>query len=211
MDAIPSTGANLWTTIKSLTGVYRCDPCRRTPDLGKWNISCALEHHPTLCKWLDDNLIDLWNAIPGKDGLPKIVPFPVPERLSKGRRASSGSSVASGLTDASPVKDYFRKLELNLTLPKLQSSVFCNAWNKNLPVDGIAYTFDATDFPNLAPSDKTNKSTVTTASVQSLEATFPTQLNQVSPNLKTDTRQWMRSMRHEWRLSKNKCVISTSR
>jgi hypothetical protein len=112
---------------------------------------------------LDENLVDLWNSIPDKDGLPKIVPFPVPERLSKGRRASAGSSVASGLTDASPVEDYFRKLEKNLTLPKPPSPVFRYAWNKHLPVDDITYTFNATEFPNLLPSDKTNKSTATTA------------------------------------------------
>jgi hypothetical protein len=160
MDSISATGTNLWTAIKSLPGVFRCDPCRRMIDLGKWNILCALNHHSDICKWLNDNLVDLWNSIPGKDELLKIVPFPVPERLSKGRRASSGSSVASGLTDASPVEDYFRKLERNLNLPKIPSSAFRNAWNKNFHVDDISYAFNVTEFPNLS---STNKSTATTA------------------------------------------------
>jgi hypothetical protein len=108
MDSTPLSGTHtLWSMIRSLPGVFRCDPCRRTIDLGKWNISCAPKHHPDLCKWIDENLVELWNFIPGKDTFPKMIPFPVPERLSKGCIASSGSSVASGLTDASPVEDYF--------------------------------------------------------------------------------------------------------
>jgi hypothetical protein len=50
MDANTVTGPNLWTSIKSLPGVYRCDPCRRTHDLGKWNISCSADSHTAICE-----------------------------------------------------------------------------------------------------------------------------------------------------------------
>jgi hypothetical protein len=43
-----SAGENLWELISSLPGVYRCDPCRRTPDLGKWNISSYIYSRPIL-------------------------------------------------------------------------------------------------------------------------------------------------------------------
>jgi hypothetical protein len=113
---------------------------------------------------MDANLVDLWHSIPGKEESPTMITFPVPTGLSKGRTASSDSSVASGLTDASPVEDYFRTLEQNLTTKKLPAAgPFRNTWNKNLPLTDISYAFNTNEFPNLNPSDKTSKSTVTTA------------------------------------------------
>jgi hypothetical protein len=40
MDTDLPNGMNLWAEIAKLPRVFRCDPCRRTPDLGKWDISC---------------------------------------------------------------------------------------------------------------------------------------------------------------------------
>jgi hypothetical protein len=112
MDTDNLAGENLWKSISSLPDIYRCDPCRRTPDLGKWNISCAKASHQIICNWMDENLVHFWSNLPDSADFPKIGTFPTPERLSKGRRVSSGgSSVASGLTNASPVEDYFRQLE----------------------------------------------------------------------------------------------------
>jgi hypothetical protein len=37
---------SLWDTLSEMEGVYRVDPCHRTFDLGKWNISCHSFHHP---------------------------------------------------------------------------------------------------------------------------------------------------------------------
>jgi hypothetical protein len=59
-----------------LPGVTRCDPCRRTPDLGKWNISCSKGNHTEVCNWLDTHLVNLWKTIQAKDDLPTIGPFP---------------------------------------------------------------------------------------------------------------------------------------
>jgi hypothetical protein len=41
MAACTVTGANLWTSIRSLTGIFRCNPCWRTPDPDKRHISHA--------------------------------------------------------------------------------------------------------------------------------------------------------------------------
>jgi hypothetical protein len=60
------TGENLWAEIKNLPGVFRCDPCRRTPDLGKWNISCTQICHTDICAWLDNNMLKLWESLPDK-------------------------------------------------------------------------------------------------------------------------------------------------
>jgi hypothetical protein len=159
MDSPNATEKAIWASIRELPGVYRCDPCRRTSDLGKWNISCSLAHHPAICAWIDHHLVALWESIPNKDNIAKIDTFPTPERLSKGRRITSASSIASGLTDTSPIADYFRKLESNLPLKNLPTTTtFRNAWNHTLPVDDIVYSFNTTDFPTLPYSEKPTKS-----------------------------------------------------
>jgi hypothetical protein len=170
MDAATKNGQTLWTAIRSRPGVYRCNPCRRTPDLGKWNISCSRTQHPEICEWLDENLVALWESLP-KSSLLALKPFNSPERLAKGRLASSGSSVNSGLTDASPVEDCFRTLEANLPLTNTPSTVYHNAWDKALPVNDIAYSFNVQEFPKMSESDKTHKSMATIAQENTSQAT----------------------------------------
>jgi hypothetical protein len=41
----PDFPTSLWQTISNMTEVYRVDPCHRTADLGKWNISCNADAH----------------------------------------------------------------------------------------------------------------------------------------------------------------------
>jgi hypothetical protein len=115
MDMDTPTGENIWESIKTLPGVFRCDPCRRTPDLGKWNISCVQTSHTDICDWLlDTNMPRLWESLLDKASIPTIAAFSFPEQLSKGRRVSLNQSVTLGLTNASPVEDYLRQLERNL-------------------------------------------------------------------------------------------------
>jgi hypothetical protein len=166
MDMDTPTGKNIWESIKTLPGVFRCDPCRRTPDLGKWNISCAQVCHTDICAWLDNNMLKLWESLPDKTSIPTISAFPFPERLSKGRKVSSNQSVTSGLTNASPVEGYLRQLELNLPSRHLPVTTIRNVWKHTaLPVAGITYTFNSTEFPQLPDTDKpaNRSSTVTTA------------------------------------------------
>jgi hypothetical protein len=162
MDTDLPNGMNLWEEIAKLPGVYRCDPCCWTPDLGKWNISWKNASHPDICAWIDEHLVDLWSKLPGKDTFPLITPFPIPERLSKGRRASSTNSVASGLTNASPVDDYFRKLENQLPLRNLPTKPTRNVWTTVVPIEDITYSFNTMEFPTLH-DPKTKQSTVSTA------------------------------------------------
>jgi hypothetical protein len=55
---------SLYDMIKQLPDVYRCEPNRRTHDLGKWNISCNLEHHTDICTWIDTHMVEIWKTIP---------------------------------------------------------------------------------------------------------------------------------------------------
>jgi hypothetical protein len=162
MDAATKNGQTLWTTLRTRPSVYRCDPCRRTPDLGKWSISSSKTQHPEICEWLDENLVPMWEALPNRLSLPPMKPFTSPERLSKGRLVSSGSSVTSGLTDASPLEDYFRTLEANLPLTNMPSPVYHNAWDKAPPVEDITYSFNVQAFPKIPTSETTHQSTTTT-------------------------------------------------
>jgi hypothetical protein len=196
MDATTENGNTLWTEIRTRPGVFRCDPCRRTPDLGKWNIPCTLTHHPAICEWLDANLVPKWNALPNKSNLPPIKTFPIPERLSKGRTASSGSSVNSGLIDASPVEDYFRTLEANPPLANTLTTVFHNAWDKALPVEDIVYCFNAHEFPKMADSPTTNMATTAhaTSSITGYyggsvgsESIVPTSVSAITESIATES------------------------
>jgi hypothetical protein len=160
MDTVNLAGDNLWAVISDLPGVYRCDPCRRTPDLGKWNISCSKASHQHICNWIDENLVNFWSNLPDCADFPKIGTFPTPERLSKGRVASGGSSVNSGLTNASPVADYFRQLESSLPPQDIPVHPTRNAWNNHLPLGDISYSFNTAEFPKLYDhAQQTTKST----------------------------------------------------
>jgi hypothetical protein len=109
MDLENSAGQTLWSEIRNLPGVFRCDPCARTTDLGKWNISSALENNAAIKAWLASNLPKFFSLAPPK--MPTIATFPAPEILLKDRHGSSALSVASGLTDASPLDNYMRSLD----------------------------------------------------------------------------------------------------
>jgi hypothetical protein len=153
MDTVNLAGESLWAVISSLPGVYRCNPCCRTPDIGKWNISCSKASHLHICNWIDANLVKVWSNLPDSADFPKISTFPTPERPSKGRVASGGSSVTSRLTNASPVADYFRQLESSLPPQEIPVNPTHNAWNTHLPIDNISYSFNTAEFPKLFDQD----------------------------------------------------------
>ena len=142
-------GTSLWKQIRMQPGVYRCDPCDGTSTIGKWNISSSYDHNLDIKTWLYETL-SKWSQAAPKD-FPTFTTFPTPEVLSKDRRPRSSPSVASGLTDASPIENYMRKLDNRLTTttpPLVQRS----AWQTYLPVEQINYSFNLDDFPTL-PTD----------------------------------------------------------
>jgi hypothetical protein len=155
-DLHDSDGTSLWYAIRSLPGVYRCDPCARTPDLGKWNISSCLQYNNAIKTWLADNLPKYFAAAPNT--LPQHNVFPAPEILSKDRRGSA-LSVNSGMTDASPLDDYMRSLESNYQPSNQPAMVVRNPWISSTPVEEINYSFNLDDFPT---PPKTAPATVTT-------------------------------------------------
>jgi hypothetical protein len=75
--------------------------------------------------------------------LPPFAEFPSPERLSQNRVSRS---VASGLTDASPVSHYLRSLAARNVSPKI-TTVVRNPWRQTPPVQSVQYKFDKNEFP----------------------------------------------------------------
>jgi hypothetical protein len=124
-----------------MDGVYRVDPCRRTYDLGKWNISCHSSHHQKITRWIDENLHDRWAAVPLE--MPTFAAFPSPTRLSRNRVSRS---VASGLTDASPISHYLKSLAARNVSTKIKT-VLRNPWRQTPPVQSVQYKFDKNEYP----------------------------------------------------------------
>jgi hypothetical protein len=138
-----------------MKGVYQVDSCRRTFDLGKWNISCHVDHHPDIVQWIDDHRFEQWHKIPLD--FPAYMEFPATERLSRSRVPHS---VASGLTDASPVSHCLKSLAARNTSTKLVS-VVRNPWRQTPPVQSVQYSFDSDTYPKL-PSSKQSAETAHT-------------------------------------------------
>jgi hypothetical protein len=132
---------SLWDTLSEMEGVYQVDPCRRTFDLGKWNISCHSFHHQKITRWIDENLHTRWSEIPL--ALPPFAKSPSPERLSRNRVSRS---IALGLTYASPGSHYLRSLAARTVSPKI-TTVLRNPWRQTPPVQSSERT-DYRDRPN---------------------------------------------------------------
>jgi hypothetical protein len=54
----------------SKPGVYRAGSTKRTPDLGKWNISTNKEHDAELTHWVGTNMEAFFELIPSHDEEP---------------------------------------------------------------------------------------------------------------------------------------------
>jgi hypothetical protein len=115
---------SVWKTLGNMPGVYRVDSCHRTFDLGKWKISCHSSHHQQITKWIDTHLAELCSWIP--IDMPPFTAFPSPTRLSRSRVSHS---VASGLTDASPVSHYLQSLAARNISTKI-ATVVRNPWRQ---------------------------------------------------------------------------------
>jgi hypothetical protein len=133
---------SLWDTLSEMDGVYRVNPCRRTYDLGKWDISCHSSHHPKITRWIDENLHDPWAAAVPLE-MPTFATFPSPTRLSRNRVSRL---VASGLTDASPVSHYLKSLAARNVATKIKT-VLRNPWRQTPQVQSVQNKFDKNEYP----------------------------------------------------------------
>jgi hypothetical protein len=143
--------------LKSKEGVYRVDSTKRTPDLGKWNISTDKEHYSALTNWIDSNITDFFELVK-PDNTEPMDEFPEPKRLSKAPSNRNKSNVSS--TYAKKIQAAFSTASTTGSAPSIPRRP---AWNR-LPVD-IEYKNTSTEeFPPLPSSKPTSEDTRSTAS-----------------------------------------------
>jgi hypothetical protein len=138
-----ATATTLMQTCQNHSGKpsQRWTECGLTFDLGKWNILCHSSQHQKITQWIDENLHARWSAIPL--AMPSFAAFPSPTRLSRNRVSSS---VASGLTDDSPVSRYLKSLATRNVSTKIKT-VLRNLWRQAPPVQSLQYKFDKNEYP----------------------------------------------------------------
>jgi hypothetical protein len=174
MDLENSAGQTLWSEVRKLPGIFRCDPCARTSDLGKWNISSALDHNTDIKSWLAANLPKFFSL--ASSTTPAVSIFPAPEILSKDRRGTTSMSVASGLTNASPLDDYMRSLDNSFALTNPPPLVSRKARTQQVPIEAVDYSFNLIQFPHL-PKDKILPSDMTRTTIDETQQANASDLN----------------------------------
>jgi hypothetical protein len=142
--------------LRSKLGIYRVDSTKRTPDLGKWNISTDKEHYAELTTWIDSNITAFFDLVPLNDEEP-MDEFPSPRRLSRSpARAKPASSSSS----------YTQKLQTAFITGQppqpAPSKPRRTAWNR-LPIDIQYENSTNEDFPPL-PTKHNSDETRSTAS-----------------------------------------------
>jgi hypothetical protein len=98
-----------WNQFLDSPGILRVDSCKRTFDIGKWNLSTTEDKYVEATQWIDDHISGLFNRLPGdiKETC-QYQEFPAPCRIANTpnsnqrkstTRKSSPSSYASHLAD----------------------------------------------------------------------------------------------------------------
>jgi hypothetical protein len=158
-----TTATTLWNKLSSIPGVLRIDSCRRTPDLGKWNVSTTKEHYLAVTKWLDDNLPPLFDQLSQMSKSTCEFPeFPIPKRLSR-------STTSPQLRASDKKSDYTKLLEARISTTPKVTVVQRTAWRPFQPVVDVSYAFNDQEFPPMKTQESIEtKSTASTSHVSSL-------------------------------------------
>jgi hypothetical protein len=162
-------GSNtLWQHLHMLPGVSRVDSCRRTADLGKWNISTTKAHYTNLTQWVDEKLAPTFLSFPAEVQATCQWPqFPVPRRLS--RSSPTPNRPRPARTDTKSA--YAKLLASRLSSTPKAAVIHRNAWRPQQPVAEVSYAFTETDFPSMQPNSSTDtKSTASLTQVSGLSS-----------------------------------------
>jgi hypothetical protein len=125
-------GETLWNTLRTCPGVTRIDSCRRTPDLGKWNLSTTQENYPSVTAWIDNNLVPLFEALPPDiQEQSKNKEFAAPKRLTRTTRTVTARSNTPSA--------YNTALATRFAPQKSPETVQRSAWRPHQPVVDISY------------------------------------------------------------------------
>jgi hypothetical protein len=136
--------------LKSKEGVYCVDSTKRTPDLGKWNISTNKDHYSALTTWIDSNIADFFELVNQDDAEPMDK---FPDQINHNK-----SNVSS--TYAKKIQAAFSTASTTASAPSTSRRP---AWNR-LPVD-IEYKNNSNEeFPPLPSTKPTSEDIRSTAS-----------------------------------------------
>jgi hypothetical protein len=154
---------SLWKYLSSIPGVTRIDSCRRTPDLGKWNISTTKAHYVQVTQWLDENLPLIFHTLHSQaKETCKFSEFPAPKRLSR-------SPVRPQQANSNKKSDYTLLLESRISTTPPVTVIQRTAWRPFQPVVDVSYAFNENDFPPMKSRDLVDtKSTASTSHVSSI-------------------------------------------
>jgi hypothetical protein len=185
--------------LRSKPGVYRVDSTKRTPDLGKWNISTDKEHYAELIHWVDTNMEAFFALIPSHDEEP-MEEFPTPRRLS--RLPATSKSISSSSSYAKKLQSAFTTDQPPKPVP---SKTRKKAWNR-LPVNIQYENSTNEDFPPL-PAKTNSDETRSTAS--STRLTFNDEsIQKAIAESKTEWQADTRKFQDEIRASHNELRTS---
>jgi hypothetical protein len=99
--------------LKSKEGVYRVDSTKRTPDLGKWNISTDKDHYSALTTWIDSNIADFFELVNQDDA------EPMENSLSQNASHKHQSTITNPMSPQRMPRRFKRLSLLQVPLPAL--------------------------------------------------------------------------------------------
>jgi hypothetical protein len=150
--AITDQNGKTWKTIKdailAVEGVTHVHACKRTKDLGKWNISMNEDSWDKVKNWLGGHLNKLYRHIPvtTRNRYQEYPDFDKPKRLHANRTVKRPTTTAS--------QDYPTQLQksiLGTDIVTIPTRALAPAW-KATP--RLVYTLgDMQAFPSLKSSD----------------------------------------------------------
>jgi hypothetical protein len=166
-----SNETSLWSFLLQVPGVIRLDSCKRTADIGKWNLSTTKEDYIQVTTWVDENLPGIYLKLPiHLQDRSSTDDFPNPRRLSRSPRKSQASTSPS-------TSEYNQSLANRMNATPAVANIQRTAWRPFKPVSDVYYDFDAVDFPPMQKRlDNDAKS-----------ATSITQMSSISEQLIKDT------------------------
>lgn len=150
-----------WNQFLDCPGILRVDSCKRTFDLGKWNLSTTEAHYIEATQWIDDNVTRLYNNLPKdiQDSC-QFSTVPIPRRMTKTlyshQRPAQTRNPASVSTYASHLANKWG------TTPNV-AVVTRSAWRPPPQTIDISYDLNEAEFPLM--HKKNEGDTNTTASM----------------------------------------------
>jgi hypothetical protein len=181
--AITDHKGKTWKTIKAailaVDGVQHVHACKRTQDLGKWNISTDAASWSKVTNWIDGHLNKLYRHIPvaTRNQYQDFPDFEKPERLHANRTAKRTPTTANH-----EYALHIQKSILGTNIITTPARAPAPAW-KATP--RLVYTLDdAQNFPTLKLSD--DRSTGSNATTTSLTASAAETINQLEKQWKID-------------------------